>query len=221
MDSVKTLFPHHRSNDIVSGVLHVIGLGLAITALVILVVFASTGRSITSMAIFGSGLVLLYLASALYHLFPHHHVLTKSILQKLDHIMIYVLIAASYTPICLVGLRGGWGWSIFGISWGLAVVGIISKSIKRWQPPLWVSIMHYLLMGWLILLALPKVLMVFSDSALFWLTLGGVLYTTGVIFFSLDRIYKWRWFGMHEVFHLLVIAGSFAHFWLLLWYLPL
>lgn len=220
MDPVKTLFPHHRSNDIVSGVLHGIGLGLAITALIILVIFAGTARSITAMAVFGSGLVLLYLTSALYHLLPHRHIRTKTILQKLDHSMIYVLIAASYTPICLVGLRGGWGWSLFGVSWGLALVGILLKSIQRFYPPLWLSVTHYLLMGWLILLALPKVLIVFSDGALFWLTLGGVLYTTGVIFFSLDRVFKWRWFGMHEVFHLFIIGGSFAHFWLMLWYLP-
>lgn len=221
MDSVKAPFPHHRSNDIVSGVLHSIGLGLAITALIILVIFASTARSVTAMAIFGSGLVLLYLASALYHLLPHRHTVAKMALQKLDHIMIYVLIAASYTPICLVGLRGGWGWSLFGVSWGLAVLGIVLKSVKRLHPPLWLSVTHYLLMGWLILLALPKVLDVFSSGSLFWLTLGGLLYTTGVIFFSLDRIFKWRWFGMHEVFHLFVIGGSFAHFWFVLWYLPL
>lgn len=209
---------HQRSNDIFSGILHAIGAGLAIAALVLLAIYATGGRAITASVIFGSGLVLLYIASASYHLLPHQWLVAKGVLRKIDHAMIYVLIAATYTPIALIGLRGGWGWSIFGVSWGLAVIGILSKAIPAWHPSHLVSTLHYLVMGWLVLIAWPE-LQQFSSGALLWLTLGGGLYTTGVIFYSLDRKIKLPHFGMHEIFHLFVIAGSFCHFWLVLWHL--
>lgn len=210
---------HQRSNDIFSGVLHGIGAGLAIAGLVLLAIFAQGGRGITASVIFGSGLVLLYIASAAYHLLPHRLMRAKSILQKLDHCMIYVLIAATYTPVCLLGLRGGWGWSLFGVSWALALVGILSKTVRRWRPSHVVSTVHYLVMGWLLLLAWPVLATQFTSTMILWLALGGVLYTSGVIFYSLDHKIKLPAFGMHEIFHLFVLGGSFCHFWLVLWYL--
>jgi hemolysin III len=206
-----------RSNDIFSGILHAIGAGLAIAALTLLAVFAEGGKAVTASVIFGSGLVLLYLASASYHLLPHHLLRAKGVLQKLDHSMIYVLIAATYTPVCLLGLGGAWGWSIFGVSWGLAILGILSKTLPSWQPPHWLGTLHYLVMGWLIIIAWPA-LHTLSAPALWWLTLGGVIYTSGVTFYALDRKVKIPAFGLHEVFHLFVMAGSFCHFWLVLRY---
>ncbi len=210
---------HQRSNDILSGILHAIGAGLAIAGLVLLAIFGQGGRGITASVIFGSGLVLLYVASATYHLLPHHLLRAKVVLQTIDHCMIYVLIAATYTPICLLGLRGGWGWSLFAVSLALAVLGILSKTIPRWHPSHLVSTVHYLAMGWLLLIALGPLLTRFTSPMLFWLVLGGVLYTSGVIFYSLDRKIKLPAFGMHEIFHLFVLGGSFCHFWLVLWYL--
>ncbi len=208
---------HARKNDIISGGLHAIGAGLAIAALVLLAIFAQGGRGVTAAVIFGSGLVLLYIASATYHLLPHRYQTAKVVLRKIDHAMIYVLIAATYTPICLLGLRGGWGWSLFGVSWGLALLGVLSKTIPRWQPPSWLGTTHYLVMGWLVLLAWSE-LRTFSTGMLFWLALGGAWYTCGVVFYSLDRKIKLPAFGMHEIFHLFVMVGSFCHFWLVLRY---
>lgn len=210
---------HPRHNDIISGILHTIGFGLSIAALVILAISAYGARSITSEVIFGSGLILLYFASATYHLLPQHWPTAKGHFKTLDHSMIYLLIAATYTPICLVGLRDGWGWSLFGVSWGLALLGVLSKTIPALQPPHWLSTLHYLLMGWLVLLAWPVLLAQFSASMLFWLALGGACYTVGVIFYSLNRVIAIPAFGMHEIFHLFVLAGSFCHFWLMLWWL--
>ena len=212
-------FPHQRSNDIVSGSLHAFGLMLAITALVLMAIFSQGPKAVTSTVIFGSGLTLLYLTSALYHLFPPKLLKAKSVLRKLDHSMIYFLIAASYTPICLLILPAGWGWSLFGVSWGLASIGIISKLVPRLTLPINVSVAHYLVMGWLILIAWPVLDSAFSGVQLFWLGLGGVIYTVGVLFFILDQKIKIKGFGLHEVFHLFIMAGSFCHFWLMLWYI--
>ncbi len=212
-------FTHHRPNDIISGLLHLIGFGLSVAALVLLIVFAQTGAQVTTVTIFGSGLLLLYFASSVYHLFPPHRARTKAMLRIFDHLMIYVLIAATYTPICVVVIGGAWGWSLFGVGWGLALLGIVMTAFPRLRPPVWFSVMHYLAMGWLVVFALPVVMQTISASLFFWLLLGGVCYTVGAICFGLSFIWKPRWFGWHEVFHLLVIAGSFCHFWFLLSYL--
>lgn len=213
---------HHRSNDITSGIIHTIGLGLAITALIIMVVFSAqsgSAREVTTVAIFGSGLVLLYTASALYHLFPPRWQKIKLLFRKLDYSMIFVLIAATYTPICIVGIGGGWGWTLFGMNWGLAIIGSILK-ISPWRVPIWVYSVMYLVMGWSVIIALGPLTEAFSSSAIMWLLIGGIVYTAGVIFYALDKVLPpLRVFGLHEMFHLFVIGGSFSHFWLMLHYL--
>lgn len=212
----------YRSNDITSGVLHAIGIGLAVAALVLMVVYASlyeSARKITTVSIFGSGLILLYTASAVYHLLSPKLLRAKTLFWKLDYSMIFVLIAATYTPLCLVGLRGGWGWSIFGINWGLAIVGIALK-VSPSRVPIWVYSILYLVMGWLIVIAIQPLRAVLSGTAIGWLVLGGIIYTTGVIFYALEKFLPpIKHFGWHEIFHLFVIAGSFSHFWLMLHYL--
>lgn len=213
---------HHRSNDITSGILHAIGLGLAIAALVLMVIFSASegsGREVVTVTIFGTGLVLLYSASTVYHLLPPHWQRSKMLFRKLDYSMIFVLIAATYTPICIAGIRGGWGWALFGINWGLAVIGIILK-ISPLRVPVWVYSVMYLVMGWSVIVALKPLLQVFSKEALIWLLIGGVLYTAGVAFYALDKaLPPLRVFGLHELFHLFVMGGSFSHFWLMLHYL--
>lgn len=213
---------HHRDNDIVSGILHAIGIGCAIAALVLMIVFSAIAGDtwkVVATSIFGTGLILLYTASALYHLFPIRWVRAKQLFRTLDYSMIFVLIAATYTPLCLTVLRGGWGWSIFGIIWLLAITGVVLK-ISSWDIPQWIYIGKYVLMGWLILIAILPLIERMPQAGLFWLVLGGVLYTLGVLFFALDgKVGRMRYFGMHEIFHSFVLAGSFSHFWMVLHFL--
>jgi len=213
-----------QRGEIGSAVIHLVGIGLAVAALVVLIlsaVHSAGARQVATVSIYGSTLILLYTASTLYHFFPPHlHI--KGVLQKLDHTMIYLLIAGTYTPITLVGLGGGWGWSLFGINVGLAGLGIFSKWFWPKQMA-WLHIVLYTVMGWLILLAIVPLLQRVSQAGLFWLGLGGIIYTGGIVFYSLGGVFAQRnhvlQYRMHEIFHLFVLAGSFSHFWFLLWYL--
>lgn len=203
-----------RKNEPVSAITHFIAALLSIAALILMVVFASMyGKAthIVGFSIFGASLIFLYFTSAIYHFFPRETKI-KRIFQRLDHSMIYVLIAGTYTPIALLMPNRVWGWTIFGLIWGLAVFGILIKStgvkIKEW-----LSATLYILMGWLAAIAFKPLMQWLSLEAFLWLLAGGVLYTSGCIFFALERFYpRKKWFGMHEVFHLFVIAGSFCHF---------
>lgn len=207
-----------RDNEPVASVTHFIGFLLSIAGLVLLVVFAAlygNAGHVVGFSIFGSSLVLLYLSSSLYHFFSKTRPV-KKVLQKLDRSMVYVLIAGTYTPITLVIPERAFGWSLFGIVWGLALFGvfltIFKLSGKQWLGPL-----LYLVMGWLIVIAVPMLNNSIARVGMWWLFLGGALYTTGVIFFSLGRkLNSVRWYGWHEVFHILVMGGSFSHFWFML-----
>ena len=209
-----------KQSEPMAGSLHLIGAILAIAALVILVkAAAETGepKKIVSFTIFGVGLILVYVSSTLYHLLSLEPK-TKSVLRRLDHSMIYLLIAGSYTPLCLVALPGSWGWSLLGVVWGLALIGILIKS-KNIQIKAWLSTIVYLAMGWLILIAFVPLFKVLSTAGIFWLFAGGIAYTSGTIFFGLGKILPRKSkFWMHEIWHLFVMAGSFSHFWLMLQY---
>jgi hemolysin III len=201
--------------DPISGFIHSIGAILSIVALVLLIVKAVNPLDpwkIVSFSIFGTALFLLYTASTLYHWISVSG-RTESILKRFDQMMIYVLIAATYTPFCLIPLRGPWGWSLFGVIWGLAVFGILWK-LFQFKFPNWFSTVYYLFMGWLAVIAIFPLLANLQTGALIWLFLGGIFYTGGVIFFIIDRQESPRkGFGYHEIWHLMVIAGSFSHFW--------
>jgi len=199
-------------NDPISSIIHMIGTGLAIAGLVLLVVFA-TGNSawyIVSYSIFGASMILLYLASSIYHI-SYKGSKIRRIFERLDHLLIFVLIAGTYTPICLGPLRGGWGFSIFGIIWGLALIGIIIK-LTVFEKTKKASVALYLAMGWLIMICFYKVIEIFTIKQLFWLCLGGGLYTVGVIFLALSNRFRYA----HAIWHLFVLAGTFSHFWLML-----
>lgn len=206
------------NNEPLSSITHFIGMLLSIAGLVLLIVFSAmygTAWHVVSFSIFGASLILLYFVSSLYHLLPLESK-ARRIFRKIDHSMIYILIAGTYTPICLVPLRGGWGWSIFGVVWGLAISFIVLKNVDI-KIPRWLFIGSYVLIGWLILIALAPLMKTISFEGLLWLLIGGTFYTLGVIFYSLDPIIKrTRWFGMHEIFHIFVMGGSFSHFWLML-----
>ncbi|MDO8728259.1 MAG: hemolysin III family protein [bacterium] len=201
-----------------SSLSHLVATLLSIAGLTVLVVHAATHGTaihIISFVIFGTALILLYLASTIYHFIPNEHP-RKDFFKILDRSMIYVLIAGSYTPLALLVLPPAWGWSIFGTIWGLAFVGICLK-VFRVRTPRWLPTFMYLLMGWLIVIALVPLHSLLPIMGMFWLALGGILYTIGTIFFafSAHKNYKpkYRWFTFHDVFHVLAMGGSMSHFW--------
>lgn len=216
-----------KIKDPVSGFSHLFGALLSIAGLVMLIIMAafySTERAwdIVSFSIFGSGLILLYTFSSLYHLLNVGKTATR-VLRKFDHIMIYVLIAATYTPICLGPLRGPWGWSIFGIVWGLAILGIILTAV--WiNAPRWLTTSIYLAMGWTVIIAAYPMITIFRNlgalSSLWWLLSGGIFYSIGAVIYAL-KWPKWenKYFGFHELFHIFVLLGSFCQYWFIFRYL--
>lgn len=206
--------------DPVSGATHFLAVILSITATVFLLWKAAqvaTVWHIVSFAIFGLGMILLYAASTLYHWLPVSQRI-EDILQRLDHIMIFVLIAASYTPVCLIPLRGGWGWSLFGVVWTIALTGILMK-IFWMKAPVWLSTLIYLAMGWIAVIGIKPLVSTMPSGALFWLGMGGVFYTLGAMIYALNRPNPWpRWVEAHEIFHVLTMLGTGAHFWLMYHY---
>ncbi|AOY01085.1 hemolysin III family protein [Jeongeupia sp. USM3] len=193
---------------------HLLGTLLAITGLVVLVVVASlygNAWQIVSVSIYGATLVLLYGASTLYHSIRHPG--AKKVLQKFDHCAIYLLIAGSYTPFSLVTLRGPWGWALFGISWGLALIGIVQELLIGKRTRVF-SLIIYVLMGWLILIAMKPLEMALPAGGMAWLVAGGVIYSVGIVFFVLDEKIRHG----HGIWHLFVLAGSICHFFSILLY---
>jgi len=192
---------------------HLIGTLAALVGLVLLVVLAvrqGDWWKIISFSIYGVTLFLLYLVSTLYHSVQGP---AKQILRQFDHYSIYLLIAGTYTPFTLVTLRGGWGWSIFGLIWSLAILGIVLELLHPKEIRIW-PVIIYLLMGWLILIALRPLLQALPLAGFAWLLLGGVFYSVGVIFYLLDE--KVRHF--HGIWHLFVLAGSLSHYFTVLFY---
>ncbi|MBZ4688437.1 MAG: hemolysin [Clostridia bacterium] len=209
-----------KMKDPVSALTHLLGIVLAIIGLVILLYFAAVKATvwhIVSFAVFGSSMILLYTASTLYHSLKLSEKGTK-ILRKVDHMMIYVLIAGTYTPVTLIPLRGAWGWSLFGSIWAIAVAGILLK-VFWFDAPRWFSTLFYTVMGWLVVIAFYPLMQTVPPAGISWLVAGGTLYTIGAV------IYGTKWpkitsqvFGFHEIFHLFVLGGSFCHFWFMIKY---
>jgi len=209
-----------KIKDPVSALTHLAGAMLSIAGLVVLVCYAAlyaTAWHIVTFSIFGASLILLYTASTVYHMLPVPQKISD-ILRKVDHMMIYVLIAGTYTPVCLVPLRGAWGWSLFGAIWGMAVAGIILKAFWL-DAPRWLSTLFYVLMGWTVVVAFYPLIQTVPVGGIGWLVGGGLLYTAGGIIYGTKwSPIPWKNFGFHEVFHLFVLGGSFCHFWFMLQY---
>ena len=192
---------------------HLVGDVLSVVGTVILIVIAAmTGDpwKIVSVSIFGATLILLYSASTLYHSVRGR---AKEILQKLDHFSIYLLIAGTYTPFCLVTLRGAWGWAMFGIVWGLALVGILQEIKPRSEARI-LSLVIYAVMGWVIVIAVKPLLDNIDTAGFVWLVTGGLLYTFGIVFYAFDTRFR-HW---HGIWHLFVIGGSLAHYFAIAFY---
>jgi len=192
---------------------HMIGAAAALAGVVVLVAFAARQGDpwkIVSFSVYGVSLLLVYLTSTFYHSLSGR---AKAIFRRLDHAAIYLLIAGTYTPFTLVTLHGIWGWSVFGVVWGLAVLGIaleyLPSSGRRILP-----VIIYVIMGWLGLVAVKPLIASLSFDGLLWLIIGGSFYTLGVVFYALDS--KVRHF--HAVWHLFVLAGSVSHYCVILLY---
>jgi hemolysin III len=199
--------------DPVSSLTHLFGAFLGLIATFYMVVSAvETGDQTRLIAvfIFGISMVLLYTASGLYHFFIFDAAGSLR-MQKLDHSMIFVLIAGTYTPYCLLTMEGVAKWTLFYGIWGIAIVGILFKVIW-FNAPRWLSTVIYLLMGWIAVFSISS--MNIGPEALFWTIAGGVSYSVGAIIYIFKKPDPWpEWFGFHEIWHLFVLGGTFCHFW--------
>lgn len=197
-----------------SGFSHLFGALLSVAALIVLLYVAITNRNvweIVSFSIFGASMILLYSASATYHLVNSSEKVLL-ILQKIDHSMIFVLIAGTYTPICLTLLRGSTGFTLMAVVWSCALLGIIMK-IFFFNIPRWLYTGVYMLMGWIAVFAVVPLYRAAGLPAISWLIAGGLLYTAGGVIYAIKRPNVVQdWLGFHEIFHIFVILGSTSHF---------
>ena len=204
----------HYYEECANTITHAAGVAFSIAGLVLLVVRAALYGDVwqvVSFSIYGSSLILLYLASTLYHGFRSKR--AKELLRLFDHSAIYLLIAGTYTPFLLITLRGPWGWSLFGVIWGLALLGIAFKIIFGHKYEI-VSTVFYILMGWVVIIAIKPLLAALPMAGFFWLLAGGLAYTAGVIFYAWEKLPF-----NHAIWHGFVLAGSFFHFFGVLFYL--
>jgi hemolysin III len=193
--------------ELANCVTHGVGLALSLAGLVALVALAwgnGDALHVASVSVYGASLVTLYAASTLYHGARGER--AKRFLQVLDHCCIYLLIAGTYTPFSLLMLRGGWGWTLFGLAWGIAVAGILFRIVfgTRYRA---VAVASYVALGWLCVIAAKPILTLVPAGALAWLVAGGVAYTSGVFFFASKRLRHG-----HAIWHLFVLCGSVCHY---------
>ena len=187
------------AEEVAHALTHGVGAIAAIVGLVFMLVWA-----VVSASIYGASLILLYLASTLYHAFPWPRV--KAFFQQMDHAAIYVLIAGTYTPFALVNLRGAWGWTLLAVVWSIALIGVIMEVAMK-ERKKWLSLSLYLGLGWMALVVIQPMLETVEAGGLWLLLAGGLAYTFGVIF------YVWKSLRFHHaIWHLFVLAGSVLHF---------
>jgi hemolysin III len=206
--------PQTVGEELANSVSHGVGFLLAVASLPILVTFAgrrASAASVVGACAFSVTAMLLYFASAMYHALPAGR--AKRVFNTLDHSAIYLFIAGSYTPFALGALHGGWGWTLFGLVWGCAVLGVLLKCFNRLRHPGW-STGLYVAMGWLVLIAAGPLIRHVSADGLLWLLAGGLAYTAGAVVFLLDSRLRYA----HFVWHLFVLGGSTCHFFAALRY---
>lgn len=212
----------HIFRDTVSGFTHLFGAVVSLVGLILMIFKvvlsgSSTNLKLTGVIIFGLSLIFLYTASSVYHLVNSSEKVIK-FLRRLDHSMIFVLIAGTYTPICLIALTGSLRWVLFITIWSLAGAGILIKMIW-FNLPRWISTSFYIFLGWIAVFVISPLSKAVSSAGILWLILGGIFYTIGGI------IYATKWpklnfksFGFHEIFHIFVLLGSFSHYILIMNY---
>lgn len=204
----------HFSEEVANVISHGVALIAAIVGTVVLIVQAARHADagfVVAVSLFGATMILLYLASTLYHALPVSR--AKRAFRVIDHAAIFLLIAGTYTPFTLGVLRGAWGWSLFGVVWGLAAAGVVLKVFDKASNPIF-STGLYLLMGWVIVVAVEPLFSRVPTQGLLWLLAGGLFYTVGVVFFATDARVKYG----HFIWHLFVVAGTTCHYFAVLWY---
>ncbi len=195
---------------------------LSLIGTIILFIVGNNNDSLTTLSVvsilaFGLSLIALYTASGIYHmLYVSDEMLLR--LKKLDHAMIFVLIAGSYTPFCLLALNGAWQWGLMSVIWALAIIGIILK-VCWINMPRWLSTGMYIGMGWISVVAVKPLYATLSSEAFFFLLLGGIVYTIGGIIYGLKKPNISKHFGFHEIFHVFIMLGSFCHYWAVVRYI--
>lgn len=205
-----------KLKDPLSGFLHFIGAILAIPGTILLIIYGiGSVWKIVSFSIYGICLFLLFSFSTVYHWLPQKAGGKYQILRKLDHFAIYALIAGTYTPFCLVTLRGPWGWTIFGVVWGLTIIGITLQSFFINVPRLLTTIV-YLLMSWMVVVAIKPLLSNLPTLGLLLLLIGGVIYSIGGVIYILKKPNFHKLFNYHDLWHIFVLLGAFFHFLALL-----
>jgi hemolysin III len=200
--------------EVANSLSHGFGLVAAMVGTPFLILHAvrlGDARFIVGTSIFAATMLLLYLASTLYHALPRGR--AKRVFRVIEHSAIYLLIAGTYTPFTLGVLRGAWGWTLLGLVWGIALAGVLLKALNRMAHPI-LSTGLYLLMGWLIVIAVQPLVDRVPTSGLLWLIAGGLAYTLGVIFFALDSRLRYG----HFIWHLFVMAGTACHYFAVFWY---
>ncbi|HJW11430.1 MAG TPA: hemolysin III family protein [Albitalea sp.] len=206
--------PQTFGEELFNALSHGLGFLLAVASLPILVSFAAergSAASVVGACVFSVTMMLLYFASAMYHALPEGR--AKQVFNKLDHSAIYLFIAGSYTPFALGALRGGWGWTLFGLVWGIAAIGVLLKSFSLLSHPWW-STGLYVAMGWLVLIAAGPLIQHVAFNGVLWLVAGGLAYTVGAVVFMFDSKVRYA----HFIWHLFVMGGSTCHFFAALWY---
>jgi hemolysin III len=206
------MYPGERFNAIT----HLIASVLAVAgtaALIALAARRASARTITALAIYGLMMVLLYLSSTLYHSLRGK---PKKVFHVFDHCAIYLLIAGTYTPFALVTLRGVWGWTLFGVVWGLALAGILKDVFFHGRYRV-ISVVLYVMMGWLVVIAFEPLKRALPPPGILWLAAGGVIYTAGIIFFALSKRVPYT----HGMWHICVMGGSVCHYVAVLLYVAL
>jgi hemolysin III len=219
---MEPVLPEHgkftQGEELANAISHLVGALLGIAALVLMVIYSSrvgTTWHIVSTAVFGSTLVILYLSSMFTHWLPSGR--TREFFFTMDQVAIFMLIAGTYTPIALISLHGPFGWVIFGIEWGLALIGIILKLLRpvRYSEGVGLyNVILYVSMGWLVLIALAPLIRKLPLMGWLWIIIGGLFYSAGIYFF---RVARFRY--AHLVWHLMVLAGSISHFTAIFFYI--
>jgi hemolysin III len=207
-----------RLREPINGLTHLAAGLLASAGVIVLLARATSAHQLVAFGIFGFSLIVMYTASALYHLLPLSPAGIAR-LRRVDHMTIFVLIAGTYTPFCLLALEGGWRVGLLCLIWGLALCGILLKLLWM-DAPRWLSVILYLGMGWVAVIAAPALLRAVPASGMAWVVSGGLIYSAGALIYGLKRPNLVPGvLGFHELWHFFVVAGSACHFWAVLQYI--
>jgi hemolysin III len=207
-----------RLREPINGLTHLAAGLLASAGVIVLLARATSAHQLVAFGIFGFSLIVMYTASALYHLLPLSPAGIAR-LRRVDHMTIFVLIAGTYTPFCLLALEGGWRVGLLCLIWGLALCGILLKLLWM-DAPRWLSVILYLGMGWVAVIAAPALLRAVPASGMAWVVSGGLIYSAGALIYGLKRPNLVPGvLGFHELWHFFVVAGSACHFWAVLRYI--